>query len=65
MSPNGIKQRLHTLIKVNVFLPINAHSGQKQPGNFDEIFQAKVYVGKYLKDICELEHYQQLSYKYF
>ena len=25
---------------------INAHSGQKQPYNFDEILQAKMKVGK-------------------
>ena len=26
--------------------PINAHSGQNQPDNFDEIFEAKAYLGK-------------------
>ena len=37
--------------------PINTHSNQKQPGNFDEILQAKTYLEKYLKGICLLEHY--------
>ena len=32
--------------------------------SFDEIFQVKAYMGKYLKGKCESEHYQQLSFKY-
>ena len=28
--------------------PINAHSSQKQPGNFNDIFQAKALLEKYL-----------------
>ena len=44
---------------------INAHSGQKKPDTFDERLQAKVKLGKYMKNKCYLEHYQQLSFKYF
>ena len=45
--------------------PINAHSGQNQPDNFDEIFQVLAQLAKYLKEKCLSEHYQQLSFKYF
>ena len=45
--------------------PINAPSGQKQPGNFDEISQAIAKLEKYSKEECCSEHYQQLSFKYF
>ena len=45
--------------------PINAHSGHKQPDNFDEILQANTHVERYLKEKCSSEHYQQLSFKYF
>ena len=31
-----------------LYYPINAHSGQKQPGNFDEILQAKAKLRNYL-----------------
>ena len=44
--------------------PNNAHSGQKQPDNFDEILQANAQLGKYLKEKCLSEHFQQLSFKY-
>ena len=43
----------------------NTHSGQKRPDNFDEISQAKAWLGKYLNGKWYLEHYQQLSFKYF
>ena len=46
-------------------LPINAHSGQNQPDNFEEIFQILAQLAKYLKEKCWSEHYQQLSFKYF
>ena len=45
--------------------PINAHSDQKQPDKFDKIFQAKAYLGKYLKEKYFSDQYQQLSFKYF
>ena len=32
---------------------------------FDEIFQVKAYLEKILNEKCLLEHYQQLSFKYF
>ena len=32
--------------------PINAHRGQKQPDNFDEILKVKAKLGKYLKEKC-------------
>ena len=44
--------------------PINAHSGQNQPDNFDEIFQAKAELAKFLKEKCSLEYYPQVSFKY-
>ena len=37
----------------------------KHPDNFDEIFQVKAWLGNYLKEKCSLEHYRQLSLKYF
>ena len=43
----------------------NAHSGQNQLDNFGEIFQAKAYLGKYLKEKYLSEQYQQLSIIYF
>ena len=52
------------LLEVWVCLPINAHSGQNQPDNFDEIFLLKAWLAKYLKEKCWSEHYQQLSFKY-
>ena len=33
--------------------------------NFGEIFQLTAYLEKDLKEKCWLEHYQQLSFKYF
>ena len=33
---------------------------QKQPGNFEEILKAKASLGKYLREKCYAEHYQQL-----
>ena len=30
----------------------SAHSSQKQPDDFDEILQAKAYLGKYLMEKC-------------
>ena len=44
---------------------IHAHSGQRQPDNFDENFSGNALLGKYLKRKCWLEQYQQLSFKYF
>ena len=44
---------------------MNAHSGQKQPLNFDDIMQEKAKSGKYLMEKCQSEHYLQLSFKYF
>ena len=35
-----------------IFWPIKAHSSQKQPDNFDEIFLAKADLGKYLIEKC-------------
>ena len=32
---------------------INAHSSQKQSDSFDEIFQPKAYLGKYMKEKCK------------
>ena len=37
--------------------PINTHSGQKQPHNFNDILKAKVKSGKYLMENCQSEHY--------
>ena len=31
----------------------------------NEILQEKAILGKYLKEKCYLDHYQQLSFKYF
>ena len=59
----GYIDMLHGLIQV--FNPLNAHSGQKQTDNFDEILQVNAHVKNYLKEKCSLEHYQQLSFKYF
>ena len=39
----------------------NAHIGQNQLDNFGEIFQAKAYLGKYLKEKYLSEQYQQLT----
>ena len=36
---------------------IGAHSRQNQPDNFDEIFQAKAELGKFLKEKCSSEYY--------
>ena len=44
--------------------PIGAHSGQKQPDNFGEIFQAKAELGKYLTEKCWSECHQNISFKY-
>ena len=46
-------------------VPINSHSGQKQPYNFDEIWLAKAKLGKCLMEKYQSEHYLQLSYRYF
>ena len=36
-----------------------------QPDNFDEIFQAKIKLEKYLKGKCYSELFQHLFFKYF
>ena len=46
-------------------LTIYAHSGQKQPDNFDEMLQVKALLGKYLMEKCSSKHNQLLSFKYF
>ena len=45
--------------------PLMLIASKKQPDSFDEIFQVKAYMGKYLKEKCNSEHYQQYSLKYF
>ena len=40
-------------------------TGQNQPDNFGKIFQAKAYLGKYLKEKYLSEQYKQPSIKYF
>ena len=39
--------------------PFNAHSGQKQPDNFDKTIIENIFEGS------QFEHFQQLSFKYF
>ena len=40
-----------------VHLTIYTHSRQKQTDNFEEIFQAKALLAKYLREKCWSEHY--------
>ena len=48
----GYNQRHEDTSFVPLHLPINAHSGQNQPDNFDGILQAKAKLVKYLKEKC-------------
>ena len=48
-----------------VSYPIGTQSGQKRPDYFVDIFLAKAFYQKYLKEKCLSEYYQQLSFKYF
>ena len=50
-----------------VFNPytINAHSGQKQPNDFVEIFCPKEFFLNNFNDKCSADHHWQLSFKYF
>ena len=41
----------------SICLPINAHSAQKQPGNFGDIFQVKAKLREYLKEKCKSVRY--------
>ena len=38
---------------------------KKQPDIFDEILHTKAGLGKYLKEKCYSEYFQQLLFKYF
>ena len=59
------KSWVYFFVDMFILKPINAHRGQKRPHNFGEIRQAKVEFGKYLKEKCKSEPYQQLPFKYF
>ena len=41
---------------------MHAHTGLKQPYNFDEISQGKATLGNYLQDKCCLEHKYRCIY---
>ena len=58
--------RLCPLIQPNMdkFNPLMLTAAKNQLGNFDEIFQAKADLAKFLEK-CSSEHYQQHSFKYF
>ena len=47
----------------NLFSPIDAHCGQKQPGHFNEILKTKAHLAKYLKEKCYSDPNQQCSFK--
>ena len=40
-------------------------SREDHSDNFGKIFYRKASLGKYLKEKCSAEHFQQLSFKYF
>ena len=44
---------------LRVFMPTHCNAGgsQRQPDNFEEIFQVKAELGKHLMEKCLLEHY--------
>ena len=58
-------QNSKLITDLNLTKPINVHGGQNQPDNFDEILQLNAWEVKYLKEECQSEHYQKLSFKYF
>ena len=49
----------------HVSLPINAHSGPKEPDNYGKVSQPKECLGKYLREKFSSDHYLQLSFNYF
>ena len=47
---------------LNPLMHETANNRLRIPGN---IFQQKHFVGKYLKEKCSSDYYQELSFKYF
>ena len=53
----------HTMLMPITLMRIVAKNMQSD--SLGETFLTKVLSGKYLKEKCYIEHYQQLSFKYF